>query len=159
MMKPGLRSILPFGLGEGPITVDLADEPSAADILTLERGLFAFEEARLGDPEHGHYTIFLRDRGGQIRGGADCHALWHRLFLKTLWVAEELRGQGFGTKLMESVEREAAKRACRSVWLTALGDRACHFYDRLGYRVFGIHPDYVQGQALYSLRKDVVDPH
>ena len=146
--------MLTFGSG-AEFTFDLARDPSPADIAIIERGLFAYEEARLGDPEHGHFSIFVRDAHRQIRAGADCHALWRRLFLKTLWVAEGLRGQGIGTRLMAAVEREAVQRACRSVWLTALGDRACHFYDRLGYRVFGTHTDYVQGQPLYSLRKDL----
>jgi GNAT superfamily N-acetyltransferase len=137
------------------LRLDVAGDPAPNDVAILERGLFAFEEARLGDPEHAHFSIFLRAPGGQIRGGADCHALWRRLFLKTLWIAEELRGRGLGSKLMEAVEREARARSCRSVWLTALGDRACHFYDRLGYQVFGVHPEYVRGQSLYSLRKDL----
>jgi GNAT superfamily N-acetyltransferase len=128
--------------------------PGQADVALLERGLFAFEEARLGDPEHTHFTVFVRDTADRIRGGADCHAMWRRLFLKTLWVAEDIRGRGIGTRLMDTIEGEAVKLGCRSVWLTALGDKACHFYLRLGYQTFGTHRDYVAGQALYSLRKD-----
>jgi ribosomal protein S18 acetylase RimI-like enzyme len=136
------------------LSYDMAADPAPADIAVIERGLFAFEETRLGSPEHGHFSIFIRDAIGAVRGGADCHVMWQRLFLKTLWLSEELRGRGVGTRLMEQVEREGLSRACRSVWLTALGDRACHFYTRIGYHIFGTHTDYVGGQALYSLRKD-----
>ena len=136
------------------LSFDLESQPAQSDVSVLEHGLFAYEEARLGDPEHGHFSIFVRDPVGRVRAGADCHAMWRRLFLKTLWVEEGLRRRGLGKRLMDSVEHEAVSRRCRSVWLTALGDPACNFYLKLGYRVFGTHLDYVAGQSLYSLRKD-----
>jgi len=133
-------------------------DPPVSDVQAIERGLFSYEEGRLGNPLHAHFAVMLRTDTGQIQGGADCHVMWHRVFVKTLWLPETLRGRGLGTQIMLDVEAEAVKRRCLSIWLTALGDHACHFYRRLGYRVFGVHEDYIGGQALYSVRKELARP-
>lgn len=139
--------------GSGRLRLSTEPNPNTADVGIVERGLFLFEENRLGSPEHAHFAIFLRDDLGQIQGGVDGHVMWHRLFVKTLWIPETLRHQGLGTRLMHAAEEEAKQRQCRSVWLTALGDRALRFYTRLDYTIFGVLDDYVKGQSLYSLQK------
>ena len=139
--------------GSGRLRLSVEPNPNMSDIALVERGLFLFEENRLGSPEHAHFAIFLRDDLGQIQGGVDGHVMWHRLFIKTLWIPETLRRQGLGTRLMHAAEEEARQRQCRSLWLTALGDRALHFYARLDYTVFGVLEDYVKDQSLYSLQK------
>jgi GNAT superfamily N-acetyltransferase len=145
----GTEAPLPFP----GLRLAVETDPDTDDVGTIERGLFAFERARLGNPEHAHFAIFLRDTAGTVQAGLDGHIMWRRLFVKTLWVAEALRGQGLGSRLIQAAEAEARRRGCRSVWLTALGDRACHFYRRLGYDGFGVHADYVGSEALYSLSK------
>ena len=139
--------------GSGRLRLSIEPNPNTADVGIVERGLFLFEENRLGSPEHAHFAIFLRDDLGQIQGGVDGHVMWHRLFVKTLWIPETLRHQGLGTRVMHAAEEEAKQRQCRSVWLTALGDRALRFYTRLDYTIFGVLDDYVKGQSLYSLQK------
>jgi ribosomal protein S18 acetylase RimI-like enzyme len=141
--------------GSGRLRLGIEPNPSLADVGVIERGLFQFEENRLGSPEHAHFAIFLRDDNGQIQGGVDGHIMWHRLFIKTVWVSEALRGQGLGTRLMRAAEKEGRARQCRCLWLTALGDHACHFYERLDYKIFGVLHDYVKGQSLYSLQKNI----
>jgi ribosomal protein S18 acetylase RimI-like enzyme len=136
-----------------PTVVEI--DPAPGDVLFIERGLFGFEEARLGNPIHTHFGIFVRDGDGRVQGGVDCHVMWRRVFVKTLWLPDRLRNQGHGTRLMTGVETEGRRLKCRSVWLTALGDRAYRFYYGIGYRKFGEHEDYVAGQTLYSLRKDL----
>jgi GNAT superfamily N-acetyltransferase len=140
------------GMSES-LAIAVTAEPSAAEVGVLERGLHAYEEARLGSPEHRHFGVFLKDGLGRVVGGVDGHVMWRRLFIKTMWVAEPLRGQGNGTRLLHAAEEEAVRRDCRSIWLTALGDLACHFYRRLGYQVIGVLEDYVPGQPLYTLHK------
>ncbi len=152
-----IRDLTPVG-SELPhrLSMNLDSNPSPVDVGRLERGLYLFEEARLGNPGHDHFSLFIRDPVGNIHAGIDGHIMWDRVFLKTLWVAEKLRKQGLGTRLVEALEAESIRRSCKSVWLTALGARACHFYTRLGYYIYGTHEDYVKGEALISLRKDLV---
>jgi GNAT superfamily N-acetyltransferase len=60
------------------------------------------------------------------------------LLVKMLWVAEELRGQGFGARLMTQAEIIARSRGCHGAWLDTSSARAERFYTRLGYEPFGI---------------------
>ena len=135
------------------VLIGVEANPNLADVAVLERGLFAFEEARLGPPEHAHFAVFARDTEGRIEGGADGHVMWRRLFIKTLWIVEARRGRGLGRELMRSVEDEARQRGCRSIWLTALGEPAAGFYRRLDYVEIGVLVDYVGGQSLFTLHK------
>ncbi len=135
------------------VLVGVEANPNPADVAVLERGLFAFEEARLGAPDHAHFAVFARDAAGQIEGGADGHIMWRRLFIKTLWIVEARRGRGLGRELMRTVEEEARQRNCRSIWLTALGESAAGFYRALDYAEIGVLDDYVGGQSLFTLHK------
>lgn len=139
------------------VLIGVEANPNLADVAVLERGLFAFEEARLGPPEHAHFAVFARDTEGRIEGGADGHVMWRRLFIKTLWIVEARRGRGLGRELMRSVEDEARQRGCRSIWLTALGEPAAGFYRRLDYVEIGVLVDYVGGQSLFTLHK-ILEP-
>ncbi|HEV2678822.1 MAG TPA: GNAT family N-acetyltransferase [Aliidongia sp.] len=141
------------------VLIGVESSPSLTDVAVLERGLFAFEEARLGPPEHAHFAVFARDLEGRIEGGADGHVMWRRLFIKTLWIAEARRRRGLGRELMRSVEDEARLRGCRSIWLTALGEPAAGFYRRLDYVEIGVLADYVGGQSLFTLHKILEADH
>ena len=138
------------------LSIRIEQDPSATEIAFVERGLYLFEEARLGSPEHTHFAIFLRNSAGHVLGGVDGHVMWRRVFIKTLWLPENLRGQGIGTKLMAATESEARARACLGMWLTALGDHPRRFYLRLGFETIGELRDYVGGQSLYTLEKRLV---
>jgi GNAT superfamily N-acetyltransferase len=135
------------------VMIGVEANPNPADVATLERGLFSFEEARLGSPDHAHFAVFARDLAGQVEGGADGHIMWRRLFIKTLWIVEARRGRGLGRELMGMVEDEARQRGCRSIWLTALGEPAASFYRRLDYLQIGVLDDYVGGQSLFTMHK------
>ena len=75
------------------------------------------------------------------------------LDLETLWVAEPLRGQGYGKKLLEATEDEARAQGCRGVFLTTFSFQARPFYERLGYEVIADVPDYPVGHTYHVLRK------
>ena len=78
---------------------------------------------------------------------------WNWLFIKLLWVSEELRGQGFGRALMSSAEQEALARGCTNIYLDTFSFQARDFYERLGYEVFGQLTDFPPGHKRYFLQK------
>lgn len=53
--------------------------------------------------------------------------------IDTLWIAEGVRGQGFGSQLVELAEEEARRRGCVQVILNTMSFQAPAFYRRHGY--------------------------
>src|SRR5687768_17042879 len=54
----------------------------------------------------------LRDAQGAIVGGVYGATMWSWLMIDGLWVADDLRGKGFGSRLLTESERIAAERGC-----------------------------------------------
>jgi ribosomal protein S18 acetylase RimI-like enzyme len=48
----------------------------------------------------------LKSPEGAIVGGVTGEIYWDWLYIDLLWVSEELRGQEFGRRLVEQIERE-----------------------------------------------------
>ena len=105
-------------------------------------------------------AILLKDSRDTILGGAFGHVWGGWLDLSLLWVAEPLRGRGYGRKLLEAAEEEARAQGCRGVFLSTFSFQARPFYEKYGYEVIGEIPDYPIGHAFYFLKKTLEDaPH
>lgn len=101
-------------------------------------------------------NLLLRDERGGIAGGLIGHLGWEWLRIDLLAVAAELRGQGWGRRLVEEAERIAVAAGCHHAWVDTFSFQSRPFYERLGYRVFGELPDYPAGQTRYFLAKPIV---
>jgi GNAT superfamily N-acetyltransferase len=77
------------------------------------------------------------------------------LFVRILWVAQALRGQGHGRRLLEMAERRAAERGCRHVFIDTFSFQAPGFYEKRGYVIYGQADDWPVGHTHYFLRKDL----
>jgi hypothetical protein len=82
---------------EFKITVE--ENPSPAYLDVIERALVEHNEARSEPRNYTPLALFLRNAEEEIVGGLRGVTVWGWLFVSQLWVAEELRGQDFGTKL------------------------------------------------------------
>jgi GNAT superfamily N-acetyltransferase len=97
--------------------------------------------------------LALRDPQGAILGGLYGATMWSWLMIDGLWVAEELRGKGFGSQLLGESERIAAERGCGGAWLGTFDFQARAFYERHGYTVFGELPGCPPGHTHFHLQK------
>jgi len=85
---------------------------------------------------------------GEVRGGT-CR-------LARLIVAEELRGEGIGSKLLSAVEQMAAERSCTAVRLeTAASGPARRFYEDRGYEATASLPAWRHGQDFVVLERSL----
>jgi len=72
-----------------------------------------------------------------------------------LYVKEELRGQGIGSKLLQQAETEAKNRNCRFAFVNTYQFQAPDFYKRYGYKeVFSLQ-DYPYIGQRYYYQKDL----
>jgi GNAT superfamily N-acetyltransferase len=72
----------------------------------------------------------------------------HRAEVQRVAVAERVRGQGLGRRLLAAVDDAAVERGLTLLWLTTHDESdACAFYEAVGYTRLGVMPS-------YSLRPD-----
>jgi GNAT superfamily N-acetyltransferase len=123
------------------------------DAAVVLRGLREFNEVRLGPADEQPVRIVVRDGDGRIVGGLLGHTRWSWLYVGTLWVEDSVRGQGWGTKLMNAAEELARSRGCTHVSLDTFEYQARPFYEKLGYKLFGTLEDYPPGYRQFYLTK------
>ena len=134
--------------------IKLEKNPKRKDIRFLAKSLGRYNIAqtrRMDDWKP--FGIFVRDRKKKIVGGlyAESWAGW--LEIKLLWFREELRGKGFGIKLMQLAEKEGVKLGCKYARLDTFSFQAPEFYKKLGYKVFGVLANYPGEHKRYFLKK------
>ena len=140
----------------GGVQISLEVQPAEAEIRALVRNLVAYNDTQAEKENWRRFAIFVRDDRGNIVGGLNGYTHWGWLFIRHLWVAESLRGQGYGRQLVALAEREAVRRGCRSAHLDTFDFQAPGFYQKLGYRVFGALEGYPAGHTRYFLQKSAL---
>jgi ribosomal protein S18 acetylase RimI-like enzyme len=117
--------------------------------------------------EHGETHGIVWDRtklhivlrqNGKIVGGLIGDTVLNWLFIGRLAVAPELRGKGFGRKLMLEAEKIARSRGCEGVWLDTFSFQAPDFYRSLGYREFGRLDHYPGAHSRFFFAKYLNGP-
>lgn len=138
-------------------TIEVTTEPTAADINTLAQGLTEHALDFVDRAGFRPLGVFARDDDGRVVGGISAYVNWSWLGINLVWISRELRGTGFGSRLLETVEREGIARGCRRAHLDTFSYQARPFYERHGYEVFATLEDYPQGGQRYFMKKKLID--
>jgi ribosomal protein S18 acetylase RimI-like enzyme len=133
------------------ITVEL--EPDAAEIGMVADRLAAYNASKANGEMPNYLFITMRGDDGSIVGGVVGATYLGWLQVHVVWVADELRGLDYGTRLMQEAESEAIRRGCPRVFLETFNFQALPFYEKLGYEVFSKLADFPPGGARYALTK------
>ena len=139
-------------------TAQVAFEPSLEDATrrVIVDSLDSFNMRATGVREFFPVTFVVRGERGEVLGGLLGHLWGGWLQVNVLWVAEEIRGLGYGTRLLESAETYARSKGAIGAVLDTHSFQARPFYERLGYEVFSTLEGYPLGHAKYSLKKTLV---
>jgi GNAT superfamily N-acetyltransferase len=135
------------------LRIDLEERPHADDARIVNDGLLEFNRAVIGDSNEVQLGVFVRDANNCVIGGLLGHVRWRWVYVAKLWLPDELRGQGVGTRLMTAVEEYARRHHCHGIYLDTFEYQALPFYEKLGYVQFGVLEGYPPGYRQYHLRK------
>ncbi|MGN1433395.1 MAG: GNAT family N-acetyltransferase [Ruminococcus sp.] len=97
----------------------------------------------------------LNANGEIIAGCVARMYCWNVLYIDILWVDENYRHKGLGTKLLEYIENTAKEKGCYLVHLDTFDFQAKDFYLNHGYEIFGILKDCPKGHCRYYLEKNI----
>jgi GNAT superfamily N-acetyltransferase len=130
-------------------------KPSEKEIAFLEQQLFRFNCSKVDHYSYENF-IFKAISGvdsiiagihGQIGSG------W--LYIASLWVDENHRGNGIGQKLLDVAEKAAVERSCHGAYLYTYSFQSPQFYQKFGYRIFGKLENFCGEHTKYFLKKNL----
>lgn len=134
------------------ITVNYS--PSQADNNIILEGLIKSYEKIIGERDKP-FSIFLKDDSGKIFGGIRAFFDTQSVYIDQMWVAENLRNQGFGKKLLDAAEQEAIKNGCIFSTVDTWDFQAEEFYLKNGYKRMGEITNYWFNHSRIFLRKNL----
>jgi GNAT superfamily N-acetyltransferase len=135
------------------VVLSTEEMPDPVDVQFIYQGLAEFNRERAGNHDYRKITVFLKDDHGSVHGGLIGSTYWDWFHLDILWIEESLRGNGWGSKILQAAEEEAIRRHCLHVHLDTMSFQALPFYQKHGYQVFGVLHDMPSGHRRYYLKK------
>ncbi|BBK76943.1 MULTISPECIES: GNAT family N-acetyltransferase [Clostridium] len=78
---------------------------------------------------------------------------WNCLYIDVLWVKEEYRKEGLGSKILNEIEKVAKDKGCYLIHLDTFDFQAKDFYIKHGYDIFGILDECPQRHKRYFMKK------
>ena len=79
----------------------------------------------------------------------------HLLFIDMVWVQDDLRRNGYGSKLMLKAEEVGKHHNCTHSQLETLSFQARGFYEKLGYKEIGIVEKWYGEHDAFYMRKSL----
>ncbi len=102
--------------------------------------------------------FFLRDEKNVIRGGAYAQFAFDLVYIDSIWVAADLRGQGHGARLYRAVEDLAyIGKKKRAVLSTFAFQNALLFWERMGFETFAELPGSSTDSRLIYMHKAITE--
>jgi GNAT superfamily N-acetyltransferase len=133
--------------------IEYSEQPDEAMWAAIGGGLRAYNIQHAGEHGYKQLCFALHGAEGDIAGGVIGETYWDWLFVKLLFVREDLRRGGYGSRLMSMIEQEALRRGVKNSYLDTFSFQAPDFYQKHGYEVFGVLEEFPAGYKRYFLTK------
>lgn len=103
----------------------------------LDDELTAFNAEATGAGTPQPLSVRATDADGELAGGLTAWIWGSCCAVGMLWVREDQRHAGWGSRLMRAAEEEAVRRGCTEMIVSSFTFQAPDFYKGLGYRETG----------------------
>lgn len=148
--KKGIEIIV-----EEDYQITYMDNPDDTAWGVIGGGIRNYNIEQAGDDRGKMLCFILRSPGQELVGGVIGQTHWDWFYIELLFVKEDLRGRGYGHRLLTAAEQEARKRGAKRAYLDTFSFQAPAFYRKHGYEVFGELQDFPAGHQRYYLTKQL----
>ncbi len=93
-----------------------------------------YNRSKREEAESEPLNLYVEDEKGNLLAGLIAETFGNWLEIEYLFVKEELRGQGIGSKLLQQAESEAKNRNCCFAFVNTYQFQAPDFYQKHGYK-------------------------
>ena len=99
-------------------------------------------------------NIYLENEEGNLVAGMVAETFGNWLEIEYLYVSDDLRGQGIGSKILEMAENESRNRGCKYSFVDTFNFQAPEFYEKHGYKeVFALKKYPYTGERYYYTKE------
>lgn len=119
----------------------------------IGNGISTYNKQQAGNNHFKRLCFVLQGPDDEILGGVMAETYWEWLYIDLLWVKDELRGLGYGRRLMETIEKKAQKIGAKNAYLDTFTFQSPGFYAKLGYQIFGELQDFPPGHQRFFMKK------
>lgn len=116
-------------------------------------GIDKYNAQKAGEGNSKGLCCVLYSPTREVLGGLIGETHWGWFYISLLFLKEEWRGRGYGSRLLDAAEEEARKRGATHAYLDTFSFQAPEFYKRHGYEVFGELKDFPPGHQRYYMVK------
>jgi GNAT superfamily N-acetyltransferase len=121
----------------------ITDQVTKEDIETLHAGLRSYVDQYVGDEKNGiSIKIVIRDGLNHVVGGLHAWTTIYNLLIEFVWIDEQYRNIGLGTRLFLEAESIAKKNGCVASLACPLSFHTPEFFHEIGYQTFGYSDTY-----------------
>ena len=131
------------------------DHNYASVSAALEERLSAFNETAIGPLRKRRLALSVHDDHAMLVGGLAGEIFWNALYVVSLWVREDHRREGYGSRLLEAAEDAGRRAQCDVAYLSTFTFQAPAFYEKNGYAIFGELTGVPPGASRQWFRKDL----
>ncbi len=135
--------------------IDLIESPQQDLVDFLDKKIVEFNHKNRELNERYPIALTVKNDNDELVAGASGVTFGHWLQLNILWVSEELRGQDYGSVLLNKIEVAAKERGCKHCLLDTLNFQAMPFYQKHGYKITWTQENYPLTGCKYFMTKDL----
>jgi ribosomal protein S18 acetylase RimI-like enzyme len=135
------------------MNIEVLQNPDQQLIDYLDEKIADFNWANWEVSERLPLAVQIKNDDGDVIAGAAGRTFGDWLLINTLWVADELRGQNIGSKILTEIELAAKQRGCLKCLLDTLNFQAMPFYEKQGYKTQWIQENYPKTGCKYFMLK------
>lgn len=137
----------------------IIEESTREEYGLLDNGIVEYNLSKVPftqEPSFISINRVIKDLNGEVLAGINSLLYcWNCLYVDILWVKEQYRKEGYGSVLLNEVEKIAKEKGCKLIHLDTFDFQAKDFYLKHGYEVFGVLHDCPMEHKRYYMKKKI----